>query len=164
MTKLALLFILTLTSSAFAQINSIQFVDCFEKAVNETINEIKADGGDTTRICDSLSAQQKDIYIAKFTEVKDGALVSYSAANMAQERVIDLYEYMKDDMKCYSDKMKGGGESLVSALVNSKSYKRNTNLTEMAINKMINAEMWDSFFSPSGYDELGTFDMSYCQK
>lgn len=165
MLKTALFLMVTLSGSAFAQINSHEFVDCFEKAVNDVIVEIKEEGGDTTRICDRLSDETKSAIAYKYTMyVDDGVAVPYPANIIGKYRMIDFYDYLKDEMDCYGLKVEDQNGSLAGALLNSRSYHRNLNLTERALDKMISAEMWDKFLSPSAYDTLNEFDLSYCKE
>lgn len=150
--------------SSFASLNSKEFVNCFVKAVNETVAELKESGSknEKLRICDELSQNTIDRYIEKFSVIEDGQIKYYSGSSMGQEKLIDLYDYMKDDMDCYGNKVKQTG-SLFGAFANSASYHRNLNLTEAALNKMANIEMWDKAFSPSGYKTLAELDLSYCK-
>lgn len=163
MLKKAIIMLSLISGTTYAQIDSKQFVDCFEKAVNDVIIEIKENGGDTTRICDELSPETKDIYIGKFSEIENEQIRYYSASDMGQQRIIDLYDYMKDEMDCYGSKVKRSGD-LFSALMNSKSYHRNLNLVESALNKMISAKMWDKAFSPTGYKTINVLNLSYCKQ
>jgi hypothetical protein len=152
------------TFSANASLDSKAFVDCFVKAANETILEIREidKKSDKKRMCNQLGQENVDKYISKFSEIQNGELVYYSKESMGKEILIDLYNYMKDDMNCYAEK--GSSASLVGALINGPTYTRNTNLVEAALNKMSGLEMWDKFFSPSGYNKLEDIDFSYCSK
>lgn len=149
-----------------AQINSKKFVDCFVKATNEVIADLKVNGtkSQKKRICDELSQKTVDRLIEKFSVVEGGRLKYYSAKSMGQERMIDLYDYIKDDMNCYGNALEGQNGSLVGAIANSFSYNRNLKLADKALDKMTGIDLWGSFFGESRiYDTLDELDLSYCE-
>jgi hypothetical protein len=153
----------TFASAETNSLNSKEFLDCFIKAANESIVEIKEsdDKNSKVRICDELSQDLINKYTSKFTFIDGGKLYYYSAESMGQEKLIDLYDYMKDEMNCYAPKVSNGG--LIPDIINSRTYYRNMELTQMALEKIGGVELWDKFFSPSGYKRLNELDLSYCQ-
>lgn len=154
-------------SSAMAQLNSKEFVSCFVKAANEVIQEYKDHGtkSQRKRICNELSQQYIDRMTAKFSEIHNGRIVYYSAESMAQEHMIDIYNYISDDMDCYGNAIEGQNGSLVGALINSGAYRRNLHLTDATLDKMTGINLWGHFFGKSHmYDSLGELDFSYCNK
>ncbi|MFG1484049.1 hypothetical protein ABMA79_01775 [Halobacteriovorax sp. HFRX-2_2] len=154
-----------LSSSSMAQINSKQFVDCFVKATNEVIADLHVNGSKSKkkRLCKELSQEMVDRLIEKFTVIEGGELKYYSADSMGKERMIDIYDYIKDDMSCYGDAVEGQGGSLFGALANSFAYNKNLKLTDMALDKMAGQDLWDKAFSPSIYKNLNDLDLSYCK-
>lgn len=158
--------LMIVSASSFAQINSKQFVDCFVKATNEVIVELQ--NGDSKskkkRLCEELSQETVDRLIEKFTVVEGGVLKYYSANSMGQERMVDLYNYIKNDMDCYGLPLEGQKGSLVGAIANSFAYNKNLDLADAALDRMTGIDLWGSFFGEARiYDTLDELDLSYCK-
>lgn len=166
MKKSLILLLICQSLPSFASMNSRQFLNCFVKASNEVIAENRAgdNEGRKVRICRELSQKNIDAFLKKLSVIEDGQIKYYSAKAMNELRLIDLYDYLKNEMNCYGNKVKDQNGSLVGAFVNSASYHRNLDLTEEALNRMAGVEMWDKAFSPSGYKYLNEFDFSYCEQ
>lgn len=155
-----------ISTSSFAQLNSMEFRDCFVKAVNESIVDLKANGkkSQKKRICDELSQKTIDRITEKLTIVEDGQLKYYSAESMGKERMVDVYDYLKNDMDCYGNAIEGQDGALVGAIINSRSYNRNLKLVDRALDRMAGQDLWGKFFGTSDiYKTLDELDLSYCK-
>lgn len=158
--------LMLVSTSALAQINSKEFVNCFVKATNEVIVELQ--NGDSKskkkRLCEELSQETTDRLIEKFSVIEGGQLKYYSAKSMGQERMIDIYDYIKNDMDCYGLPLEGQKGSLVGAIANSFAYNKNLDLADAALDRMTGIDLWGSFFGEARiYDTLDELDLSYCK-
>lgn len=160
------IMLFTLCSTAMAQINSKQFVECFVRAANEVIQEYRELGSkfQQKRICSELSQEYIGRLTEKFSEIDSGRIIYFSAESMAHERMIDIYEYIKEDMNCYVNAIEGQNDTLLGDIINSPTYHRNLNLTNAALDKMTGVNLRGHFFGKSQmYDTLDKLDFSYCK-
>lgn len=135
-----------LSTNVFAQIDGTQFLDCFKKATQEVIVELKAEGKGKG-ICSNLSQDNVESLMSILTDV--------DAEEMSKTRAIDLYDVLKNKVECYKPVTKDTG--IIPDFINVKSYHQNMNLTQRALSKMIGTKVFKE-----GYHELADLDLSYC--
>ena len=146
-------------SSMAESINSRDFISCFEKAMNERIEEIKEASPGVT-ICDSMGDENKQRLTELYTEVTaDGELQYYSASSMGLEDVRFHYERVMFDIACYptpSNILTAWVEGFADAV----GLKDHTNfeLTKSVFSKMLGRNMW----TENGSDLYSEHDFSYC--
>lgn len=146
-----------LTSNVFAKIDGEQFLKCFDKASQEVIQELKAEGKGKG-ICSRLSEDNINDLVSVFADVDVQNNVTWvSADEMSKVRARDIYDILKNEVECYKPITKDTG--IIPDFINIKSYHQNMNLTQRAISKMIGTKVFKE-----GYHELADLDLSYCGK
>lgn len=156
--SLILIFIASITMQNVFALNSHDFFKCFIKAADEIIYETRVTNqGDKTRICHNLSQETIDSYFEKLTKIHNGRIYYYSESELNELELIQLYNYMKNDMDCYANKVTPG--ALINDIINSRTYYRNLSLVEKTLSRMIGEE-----YDANEYTRLEQLDFSYCKK
>lgn len=144
-----------LSTSVFAQINGEQFLNCFKKASDEVIIELKSEGK-TSGVCSHLSQENLDKLVSVFADTDSQNNITWVSSDvMAKVHMIDIYDILKNEVECFKPVTKDTG--LIPDLINVKSYHQNMNFTQRTLSKMIDAHIFKV-----GHDELSKFDFSYC--
>src|SRR5690606_16681617 len=127
--KLFFIGLLLITSlSARASLNSLEFLECFERASDEVITEIiHSENISTKRLCEKLSEKDLEMLHFKLSFMKNREIRYYSAEEVSELTIQQMYDYLKDHVNCYAPVTKG--EGLIDAVINSPSYHRNLKLT-----------------------------------
>lgn len=166
MKKLLLLPLFLMAQSSFAaSINGAKFVRCFEKAMNERIQEIKKEAPKMeNKMCDSLSEEAKRRLIDLYTFKGDDGLVHYySAYAMGEENVRFHHDRVQFELDCYKES-KFLGTLFVKRL--GQAFKdlgggkphHDMQLAEDALSKMLGRAMW----TENGSDYFDEHDFAYC--
>ena len=162
---LSIIFLSTLSLPALASLNSLQFVDCFQKAVNERIVEIQTIAqleGKQIKICSQLSAKDKGAltHILSYVDER-GEHQPYSAGEMGSFKVRDIFEAIAWDVHCY-DVPNNIISLWVKGFLDAVNINNHTNLqlVEDAMSKLLSRKMW----SENGMDLLSENDLSYCRQ
>ncbi len=160
--KLCLIILATVTGSAqAASLNSEQFIECFETAFNERINELKDKyEGKDIGICDKMPDHTKTELIDLYSETTpNGGRMYYSAESMGMESVRFHYERLAYDMDCYKTP-KFIGTLFVKGLGNALGMYEHTphQLVEDTFTKILGQDMW----SENGSDKFNEHNFDYC--
>ena len=154
MKKLVILIAMSMSFAAHASLDSLEFIDCFERAANEVISDIRASNSHSTkRICENLPEKDLEIIHFKLSYMKDRKIQYYSAEDVGALRVQEMYDYLKNHVNCYSAVTKGGG--LIDAMINSPTYHRNLKLTKLIMQKITNGA--------KSSERISEVDLSYCK-
>ena len=167
MKKLFIFPLLLLSQISFASsIDGKDFVDCFEKAINERIEDIKAENPKIKNICSSFSDEARrkldDLYTYKGA---DRNLHFYDRQAMGYESISFHFERIQFNVNCYKELkflpillFKRLGQAVKDA-AGGKPHN-DMQLVEDAISKMIGRPMW----TENGIDQFGEHDFSYCSE
>jgi hypothetical protein len=154
-----------ITPFAQASIRSKDFIQCFEKALNERIQEIKDEAevkGKKINICDRMSEKDKIRLIELYTKVgADSELRYYSASSMGAETVRFHFERLMWEVNCYekpNNIFTAWGRGFSNAIGINK--HTDIQLVEDTFSKMLGQDMWEE----NGADRFSDHDFAYCQE
>lgn len=162
--KLFLFTSLLFSANAFS-LDGIQLSDCFKKAFDESIHQVKKYARqypediqfEESRLCPELSLKDLEKIKNDLSEQDplSGKRVPYEQEDVLKAKIVDLIPFFTDRISCYKQYTKDTG--FIEKLVNSIPRDRNKDLVERAIGKIINKK------SPKKLDgSLGDFDLGYC--
>lgn len=129
-----------------------EFVDCYQKAVNESIQEIKADDPDA-EMCDQMSANEQkllnSLYVDEF--IRDGEYIRFSSYDIMSASIQSHYDFISRNklnynVSCY--------ESQFHLL-----KRTDLDLIEEALEKMFNVKLGWTGWS----QDIKDLDTSYCK-
>lgn len=162
-TTLALGVISLSFQASASSISSDKFIDCYIKAVNETIQEFK-EIFPNKKVCEGMTDEEeiKVINLYSETTVRSGRAY-YTAEDMGTVSVRSHYDRLKYEVDCLD-----GPSNIISAwfigagnavkdLSGRKTFT-NLQIVEDALGKMIGRKMW----TENGSDKFSDHTFDYC--
>ena len=153
MKKLLFLTASVLLTSQMAMAKSIDgrtFVQCFEKAFNERIAEVK-EKSSKIAMCDIMTDEMRAKLLKAYTYLDGGtsSLLYYNKTANGAESVRSHYDVIKYEFECYESSW-------------NMPWLDNTNLSlvEETFTKMLGQEMWTN----NGSVIFSDLDFNYCYK
>lgn len=152
------LLLITFSMNSFA-ITGEEFVNCFEKAINERIQEVRNQYPDQ-EMCDQVSSLDIDRIYELYSFIEGGKLYFYNDREMGAMNVRFHYERIMYEVNCYPRNnllvawFKAFGEAVG---VNKHS---DFILIEDALTKMLGRKMW----TKNGSDKFSEHSFEYCSK
>ena len=146
-----------IVSPGFA-ITGKEFVDCYDKAMKETIREIKEESP-KVKICSQMTAKEKDNLYALYSYVDEGKLHYYNDADMGEVSVRFHYERLMFEVECYD-----GSSNIFSAWIKGFGdaigvYNHtNLELANRSMTKLLGRDMW----TENGSDTFSEHEFSFC--
>ncbi|WP_413577864.1 hypothetical protein ACLVWU_05195 [Bdellovibrio sp. HCB290] len=131
MKKIVLMIAMLVSTSAFAQTSTPEFVDTLVDTINENlavINKSRAQAGDT-QYCQNLNQKQVNV-LASYFQRKDGTWKNLNAVN-AQSYI----ELAGAKLNCFPKPCKDYND-LVHGICNMKAYKMDRNLIRGALEEI----------------------------
>ncbi len=144
--------ILATTSISAGEITPREFIDCYKKAVNERIEEIK-EAKPEAELCDQMTATEERLLDALYLDafIINGRYTNFTSASMGNASIQSHYDLIKNekqkyDISCY--------ESRFHLL-----KRTDLDLIEEALEKMFNMKLGFKGWSKKVKD----LDLSYCK-
>jgi hypothetical protein len=162
--RFIVLFLFFQTPIVFA-LDGLEFVNCLEKAINESIQDFRAEEAkdpkntrfEVERLCSNLSKKDYQKLKNLFVEIDEtsGKEVPFDKEDMSLIEIKELGDFLGDYISCYAPY--SDGEDFVDRIVNRVSGTRNKYLIENALS-LITKEK-----SPKDSKKLlGDSDLSFC--
>jgi hypothetical protein len=144
-------------------ISSDKFIQCYEKAINESIQDFK-EIFPNKEVCDGMTDREKIKVIDLYSEttVNSGRMY-YTAADMGEVNVRDHYDRLRWETNCLEGPNNiftawvVGAANAVKDLSGKKTFT-NLQIVEDAIGKMIGRPMW----TENGSDKFSDHTFDYC--
>jgi hypothetical protein len=161
-TTLAISAISLSFQASASSISSDQFIKCYEKAINESIQDFK-EIFPKKKICEGMTDEEKVLVINLYSETTPtGGRAYYSAESMGNESVRFHYDRLNSKIDCLD------GPNILSAWfvgaanaakdLSGKKTFTNSQIIEDALGKMIGRKMW----TDNGLDKFSEHTFDYC--
>lgn len=169
--KLTILALLTIFSAQAFALDGIEFVNCYRKAINETLKKYKSapeqmNSEDdlldmSVRACERLP---KDLYVKlidKYSENVDGIRVATEEEDMHRAKLKWIYNDLRELTDCYEKRWPNYTGVISDFIVNKPTEKRNIKLNRDAFEKMLGVDnILENLHLTLGNEK---FNLSYCQ-
>jgi hypothetical protein len=162
-TTLALGAISLSFQASASSISSDQFIKCYEKAINESIQDFK-EIFPKKKVCEGMTEEEKVLVIDLYSETTPtGGRMYYSAESMGNESVRFHYDRLNWKIDCLDGPNNifsawvVGAANAVKDLSGRKTFT-NSQIIEDALGKMIGRKMW----TENGSDKFSDHTFDYC--